>query len=113
MRRGRWDFVPREGSAAEGYQKRVLGGPGTFCGVSGEDGCGRRAEDIAIPVILVLLYLRRPYDRKSVPRDSLSMKGKAEFRRPCLELPSQASDELIRDEAADLSHAKTEDRPIE
>jgi hypothetical protein len=68
---------------------------------------------IAIPVILVLFYLRRPYDRKSVPRDSLSVKGKAELRRPSLELPSQAIDELIRDEAADLSHAKTGDRPVE
>ena len=68
---------------------------------------------IAIPVILVLFYLRRPYDRKSVPRDSLSMKGKAEFKRPFPELPSQAYDELVQDEAADLSHAKTEDRPIE
>jgi|GEM_PF-2761739 len=56
---------------------------------------------VAAPVILVVRYLRKPYESRSVPRDSVSMKAKGETRRPLGVLPGEAFDDQIRDNAAD------------
>lgn len=56
---------------------------------------------VAVPVILVVRYLRKPYESGSVPRDSVSMKAKGETRRPLGVLPGDAFDAKIRDNAAD------------
>ena len=56
---------------------------------------------VAVPVILVVRYLRKPYESGSVPRDSVALKGKGETVRPLGILPGDAFDDKIRDNAAD------------
>jgi hypothetical protein len=56
---------------------------------------------IAVPVLLLVLYLRKPVDPGGVPRDSIATKGKGEVKRPLGVLPSEAFDDLLRDQAAD------------
>jgi len=56
---------------------------------------------IAIPLGLFALYLRRPTG--GAPRDSIAMKGKSEMVRAFGVMPSDAFDDVIRDDAADLS----------
>lgn len=63
---------------------------------------------VAIPIVLLVVYLRRPYDSRSVPRDGMAARGKAETPRSLGVVPSQAFDEKIRDDAADQSES---DRP--
>lgn len=71
-----------------------------------------RAADLTrirpVPVVVIVLYLRKPHDPKSTPRDSLAMKGKAETERLLGVLPNETFDDLIRDDAADQS---SEERP--
>ena len=57
---------------------------------------------VAVPVALLLLFLRRPYDRDSVPRDAMAVRAKANLRRPGVILPGDAFDD-VRDDAADQS----------
>ena len=57
---------------------------------------------VAVPVVLVWLFVRKPYDRGSVPRDAMSVRAKGKLQRPGAVLTSEAFDD-IRDDAADLS----------
>jgi len=61
---------------------------------------------IAVPVVLLVLYLRGPYDSGSVPRDQLSMAGKGKATRALGVLPNKAFEDQMRDEATD-----TPDKP--
>ncbi len=62
---------------------------------------------IAVPVVLVLLYLRRPVGRGSVPRDSMAMLGKSRSKRSLGVVPNDAFDDTIIDEASDLPDKPT------
>lgn len=64
---------------------------------------------LAVPVILLVSYLRRPYDSRSVPRDAMAVRGKAKLPRTLGVIPNKAFDEKIRDEAADQSESDRSD----
>lgn len=63
---------------------------------------------LAVPLVLLIRYLRRPYDSRSVPRDAMAVRGKAKLPRTLGVVPNNAFDDTIRDEAADQSES---DRP--
>ena len=60
---------------------------------------------VAIPVVLLVVFLRRPYDSRSVPRDGLAMKGKATTTRTWGVWPNKAFEDTLRDKAADQSES--------
>lgn len=64
---------------------------------------------LAIPLIFLVLYLRRPYDSRSVPRDAMAVRGKAKLPRTLGVVPNQALDDKIRDEAADQPKSQKPD----
>lgn len=57
---------------------------------------------VAVPVILLVIYMRRPFGSGGVPRDSLAMKGKSQVPRTLGIVPNEAFDDQLRDKAADL-----------
>ncbi len=64
---------------------------------------------VAIPVVLLALYLRRPYESRSVPRDAMAVRGKAKLPRTLGVVPNKAFDDTIRDEAADQPESEKPD----
>jgi hypothetical protein len=54
---------------------------------------------IAVPIVALLLYMRRPSG--GAPRDSLAMRGKTELSESVYIVPSDAGQDLVSD-AADL-----------
>jgi len=65
---------------------------------------------VAVPVALLVIYLRRPYDSRGVPRDAMAVRGKAELPRTLGVVPNAALDDRIVDEAADLPGSEVRDR---
>jgi hypothetical protein len=61
---------------------------------------------IGVPVGLLVLYLRKPYDAQSVPRDGMASRGKAKLPRTLGVVPNQALDDKIIDQAADQSDSE-------
>ena len=64
---------------------------------------------LAVPLVLLVFYLRRPYDSRSVPRDAMAVRGKAKLPRTLGVVPNKAFDDKIRDEAADQPESDTPD----
>jgi hypothetical protein len=56
---------------------------------------------VAVPVALFLLFVRRPYDRMSTPRDAMASRAKSEAKRALGILPNKAFDDLMRDDSPD------------
>lgn len=63
---------------------------------------------VAVPVILLVIYMRRPFGSGGVPRDSLAMKGKSQAPRTLGIVPNEAFEDQLRDKAADLPEERHE-----
>jgi hypothetical protein len=61
---------------------------------------------VAIPVLLVLWYMRRPMGSGGVSRDIFAMKAKSGMRRTFGVEPGDSFDKLSRDDAADLPESR-------